>query len=355
MSKIILETLSPVHIGSGEKYSSSEFLINSNEIIRYDLNKLFLFLDKKEKDIFMEYLEEQNFKLEDFVKEKKLSISEAKIYSLKSKGEIPNEIREHIKTGLKGYIPGSSLKGAIRTAILIGFIGENEVIKIGRIFSLKNPHKRDREVEAFIDSFFSTGKGQSSYSDFMRFVQISDFIPVNNLTVYNVQSLKVIENDGWDWYSRNGRVVKSYLETIAPGEHLEGDIKLTYNEKSYNSLGLKGKGAILDINEIKRLVYRFSCNIIEHEIDFSKFYGIDFLQKFYENLKKINNQSSPVIKLGQGSGFLATTIGLEIKNYPDVYDEVRKSTRGRSYGFEFPKTRKIVVEEKMPLGWCRLI
>jgi CRISPR/Cas system CSM-associated protein Csm5 (group 7 of RAMP superfamily) len=42
MSKIILETLSPVHIGSGDKYSSSDFLIKSNEIVRYDLNKLYL-------------------------------------------------------------------------------------------------------------------------------------------------------------------------------------------------------------------------------------------------------------------------------------------------------------------------
>jgi CRISPR-associated protein Csm5 len=220
---------------------------------------------------------------------------------------------------------------------------------------LKNQRQRDRELEAFIEGFLSTGKGQSSYSDLMRFVQISDFIPVNNLSVYNVQSLEVIENDGWTWYSRNARVVQSYLETIATGEYVEGDIKVTYNEKLYNSLRLKGKGAILDINEIKRLVYGFSYNIIEHEIDFSKFYGIDFLQKFYESLKKINTESSPVIKLGQGSGFLATTIGLEIKKYPDVYEEVRKSTRGRSYPFEFPKTRKIVVEEKMPLGWCKFV
>lgn len=353
--KIVVETISPVHIGAGERYSSSEFIVKGNKIIMVDINKIYTLLNEKNKEIFIEYLEEPRFSITEFINKINLPLSEAKLYFSTLKTNIPTEIIGNVKTGYKGYIPGSSLKGAIRTAILSGFIGKKEVMEIGRIFTNKNQWQRERELEASMDSFFSTGKGQSSYFDFMRFVQISDFIPVNNLTVYNVQSLEVIEKDGWDWYSRNGRVVQSYLETIATGEHLEGDIKVTYNEKLYQSLGLKGKGAILDIDEIKRLVYGLSYNIIEHEIDFSKFYGIDFLQNFYVNLKNINNVSSPVIKLGQGSGFLATTIGLEIKKYPDVYDEVRKSTRGRSYGFEFPKTRKIVVEEKMPLGWCRII
>lgn len=350
----VLEALSPIHIGSSERYNSSEFIVKGNEIIRVDINKIYAILNEKNKDIFLEFLEDPRFRLNDFIDKIKIPLSEAKFYSSSLKASIPTEINEHIKTGLRGYIPGSSLKGAIRTAILSSFIGEKEINAIGKIFAIKNTWQRDREAERFLDGFFSSGKGQSSYSDIMRFVQISDFTPLENLCVYTIQSLEA-EGNKWRWYTRNGRVVQSHLETIAAGERLEGEIRITYNEKIYQNLGLHGKRDILDIDEIKRLVQRFSGDIIDHEISFSKRYGIDFLVKFYENLRNMNKEKSPVIKLGQGAGYLATTIGLELKKNPNVYEEVRKSLHGKSYSFEFPKTRKIVVEEKVPLGWCRFI
>ena len=354
MSKLILETLSPIHIGSGEKYSSSEFFIKSNRIFRLDTNKIYSNLNQKDKDIFLDYLENPKFRLGDFLKGKDISISELKLYSLKHNGSAPYEITEHIKTGFNGFVPGSSLKGAIRTAIFIAFMGDNEVKKIGEIFNIQNFRQRNNEIKDFVDKFLSSGGNKSSYSDLMRFVQISDFIPVKDLCVYNIQSLEA-EGDKWKWYRRNGRIVQTYLETIMAGERLEGDIHFTYNEQMHKSLGLRGKEDIIDIIEIKRLIKSFSNAIINHEIGFCKRYKIDFLLEFYEKLKKINTEDSPVIKLGQGSGYLATTIGLALKKNHDVFEEVRKSLRGRSYSFEFPKTRRIVMEEKMPLGWCRII
>ncbi len=352
--KIILETISPVHIGTGERYGRSEFLVRGNDIIRLDVNKIYAHLGEKNKEVFLQFLEDPRFRLDDFIKNVDDSISKAKLYSTKLKTNIPHEIAENIKTGFKGYVPGSTLKGAIRTAILIAFIGDNEIIEIGKIFTMKYPWKRNMEADKILGSFLSTQGSQSSYSDLMRFVQISDFIPVKDLCVYNIQSLEA-EGNKWKWYHRNGRVVQTYLETIMAGERLEGDIHFTYNKQMHKSLDLKGKKDIIDIMEIKRLVHSFSNDNINHEIAFSQRYEIDFLLEFYKKLKKINTEDSPVIKLGQGSGYLATTIGLELKNNPDVFEEVRKSLRGRSYSFEFPKTRRIVMEEKMPLGWCRII
>lgn len=355
MSKLVLETLSPVHIGSGEKYSSSEFLIRNNKILKLDINKVFSLLNQNEKDDFVDSLEYPDFRLENFLQGKKISISEATLYSSNYKtGSSFKEINENIKTNFEGYIPGSSLKGAIKTAILSAFIGEKEIYQIGELFSIRDPWQRKREVEGFNEGFFSNNGKKDSYSDFMKFVQIPDFRPVKNLCVYDVQSLEA-EGNNWRWYHRNGRVVQSYLETIASGERIEGEISITYDDRIFNSLKLKGKEDILELTEIKRLIHGFSDRIINHEIDFSNRYGIEFLKDFYINLKQINTKESPVIKLGHGSGYLATTIGLELKNNPAVYEKVRTSLRGKSYAFEFPKTRRIVMEEKMPLGWCRLI
>jgi CRISPR type III-A-associated RAMP protein Csm5 len=70
MGKLILETLSPIHIGSGEKYSSSEFFLDDYRIFRIDINKIYSNLNQKDKDIFLNYLENPNFRLEDFLKKK---------------------------------------------------------------------------------------------------------------------------------------------------------------------------------------------------------------------------------------------------------------------------------------------
>ena len=194
--KIILETISPVHIGTGERYGRSEFLVRGNDIIRLDVNKIYAHLGEKNKEVFLQFLEDPRFRLDDFIKNVDDSISKAKLYSAKLKTNIPHEIAENIKTGFKGYVPGSTLKGAIRTAILSAFIGDNEIIEIGKIFTMKNPWKRNMDVERFLGSFLSTQSSQSSYFDLMRFVQISDFIPVKDLCIYNIQSLEA-EGNKW--------------------------------------------------------------------------------------------------------------------------------------------------------------
>jgi CRISPR-associated protein Csm5 len=357
VTKLILETISPIHIGSGERYSSAEFLSIGNTIHRMDINKIYKLLREKERDDFVEYLEDQQFRLDDFLRGKNIPITESRLYSLEKKGQIPRDIKEHIKTGITGYLPGSSLKGAIKTAVLNAFMDEKKIKKIGEIFDNQNASKRNWEIQRFIEGIFSSGGKNSSYSDFMRFVQISDFAPVHKLFVTEVKSLEVDDDiNRWYWYQRNGRVVQTFLETIGVGEKMGGEIHFTYNDDVHHSLGLKGNAEILNIEEIKYFVYNFSAEIIKHEISFAKKYNIDFLQDFYRKLMKLNTFESPVIKLGHGVGYLGITVGLEIKKQDhEIFELVRKSLRGRSYEFEYPKTRRIAIEENVPMGWCKIL
>lgn len=357
MTKLILETISPIHIGSGDNYSSAEFLSMGNTIHRMDINKIYNLLSENEKEVFVEYLEDQYFKLDDFFRGTNISIPESKLYSLERKGQIPREIKEHVKTGIKGYLPGSSLKGAIKTAAMNAFMDKKKIEKIGEIFDNPDARRRNWEIQRFIEDIFSSGGKQSSYSDFMRFVQISDFIPVNRLCVSEVKSLEVDDSiNRWYWYQRNGKIVQSFLETIGIGEKLEGEIHFTYNDDVHHSLGLKGNAEILNLEEIKCFIYNFSAEIIKYEISFAKKYNIIFLLDFYRKLMKLNTPESPVIKLGHGAGYLGTTVGLEIKKQDhEVFEQVRKSLRGRSYEFEYPKTRRIAIEENVPMGWCKIL
>lgn len=358
--EISLTTITPIHIGSGRKYSATEFLVKGKELYKVDINKVFLKLDEKTRAEFVTRLEDPNFQLGSFLQGMNIPLSEIKLYSCNLKTDLktglPNEINEYIKTHGGAFIPGSSIKGSIRTAILYNLIDEKDIYKIDRIFDLGYRQRdRDREIQTFIDGFFvgETNRQPSSYSSFLRFLQITDTETTNNLSVYSIKALRC-ERRGWSWYKRHGRDVTLFSEVIDAGKNLRAEVSEHYDPDIYKKLGLRKKERYIDMANIKEFIYNFSADLIEHEIEFSEKYHIDFLSDFYKQVKSKNTKDSPLLKLGHGSGFLATTIGLKLKKHPQVFEKVRKGLRGKSYPYEFPKTRKIVVEENTPLGWVKL-
>jgi CRISPR type III-A-associated RAMP protein Csm5 len=275
-------------------------------------------------------------------------------YSTYLRSEIPHrDIEECIKTNFEAYIPGSSIKGAIRTAIFYNMVGPQEIRRIDKIFDERKYWKRNRNLTRLFTTMIS-GKTRSPHSDLLKFLQITDSHTTQDIAVHTVKTLDIYRNK-WSWLRRGKWDLVTYLEVIPTGGHLPFDFKINKDEAVLEELGLQTKGRILDEQGIKKEVYAFSKDIIDYELDFASKYGIDFLYDFYRDLQSENNEIKPLLKLGQGSGFLNTTICLKLKkDDPRVYEKVRRALRGRSHSFEFPKTRKIILEEKVPLGWCKI-
>jgi CRISPR type III-A-associated RAMP protein Csm5 len=344
-----ISMITPVHIGNGERYTSAEFVVRGDKIFRIDTNKIFTLLNEKNQEKFIQGLEVPHFQIENFIKG--IPLSEIKIYSARLKGGIPTEIHEQIKTGRRAYIPGSSIKGAIRTAILYNQITERNIEKLSRIFDMKY-WQREREIQRFVDGFLS-GVGIPSYSSLLKFLQVADSEPTSNLCVYTVKPLEG-ERSGWRWFKRGGNEVVTHHEMISAGEELEYEFRINYDTTVYRDLKLGEKEKYTDMERIKSCIHEFSHDLIEHEIEFAEKYHIAFLSEFYAELRDKNEEDAPVMKLGLGSGFMATTIGLKLKKRPETLEKVKMSLRGKTYPYEFPKTRKIIVEEKSPLGWVKL-
>ena len=242
--KIFMVT--PIHIGNGERYTSAEFVVRGDKIIRIDTNKIFTLLNEKSQEKFIQELEVPQFQIENFIKG--IPLSEIKIYSARLKGGIPTEIQEQIKTSRRAYIPGSSIKGAIRTAILYNQINDRNVEKISRIFDMKY-WQREGELQRFVDGFLS-GAGNPSYSSLLKFLQVSDTELASDVCVHTVKSLKG-ERDGWTWFKRGGKEVVTFHETIDAGEELECEFRINYDANIYGDLKLGEKGRYLDIGELK--------------------------------------------------------------------------------------------------------
>ena len=366
-----IKTISPIHIGSGESYGASEFVPGKakgqngpvDTIKRINLSKYYLSLNDDKKDDLINSLTTQNFDLNSF--DGKIS-NDFKVYTSydRCKEHIkPNqEIEENIKTLNQLYIPGSSLKGAIKTAILYNSITGRDIRKIDDIMftNRRTGKKKIGRDNKILDNIFSSDSFKNkAQGSIMKFMQVADSSTTKVPAVYDVISVMATDNYSKQFYKRHGTTVRSYLECIRPNLKLKTTIATNYNENTYKRLGLGDKDKLIDIDFIKKAIYDLSNAFIDYEIEFSEKYGITYLEKFYNNLKSENTIDSPLLKVGAGSGFLATTIGLKIKEYDEnefenYFEKVRQAANGHNYPFEYPKSRKIVAKGAKPLGWVKL-
>ena len=368
--KCNVKVLSPVHIGSGEKYTASEYVKSKaktkkgnilNIIKRMDVSNYFLSLDDDKKDDFLRDLSNPNFNLSSF--DKKISNNYLKYKAInKSKKEIATsqEITEAIKTLNELYIPGSSIKGAIKSAILYRELDDDLISNISRFVINNQGRVNNRNYSRWINDIFTSNNAPTpAQGDIMKFLQVSDSTTIKSPTIYDVATVMASFRVGHnEFYSRNKRTHEptlSFLETITRGNKLSFDIKNNYTSDVFKKLGLENKKRLIDLDNIKKSVFIFSKALINNEIEFARDYDIKYLENFYHKLEKQNSIDEPVLKVGAGSGFLSTTVGLKIKKYDErLFDKIANGTRGRNYDYEFPKSRKITQIGGMPLGWIQL-
>lgn len=128
--EFVLHTLAPVHIGSGVKATSKEFIQENGEYYFPEMDKLYLFLEKNYPEslpAFEQYLLDSGSKtnkrksrLIDFLNDQRIKKRDFGGFKIKQNNLVKNlgEVSLFIRDGLGNrYIPGSSLKGAIRTIL----------------------------------------------------------------------------------------------------------------------------------------------------------------------------------------------------------------------------------------------
>ena len=125
--KYQLQTVTPVHIGSGETLSHVEGCYANGRWYHIDLDKV-LAHPSTDLNALTSRMAQRDFRWEHYLRQHGNDLSELSNYSLlcsQSPEEV--EIREAIKTvDNRPYIPGSTLKGALRTALLGEILSEND-------------------------------------------------------------------------------------------------------------------------------------------------------------------------------------------------------------------------------------
>ena len=364
-----IRTITPVHIGSGEEYLVSELIKEKNKYNRINLLKYFKSLENEDKqNKFIEDLCENN--TIDAVSEDCIRYS----FTLTSGADDftnDNKINENIKVFNESYIPGSSIKGAIRTALLYKYFNDADINKLV---------VNDEINTSLINSYFQLD--DDAKKDILKFLKISDSSTTKNLKVYKTSRARPRYSLDKKKNSKNKSKPKPnfkkgipiYLESIyLTKDLLSFSITMNYDEKTYDLLNFDDKKIeMLKMDKILKAIYDFSNDLIVHEIKFCEKYNLPKLKKFYGNLKNKNDEKSPVLKIGYGSGLLATSLALKVKNsnsnlYKDIKKIILADLEKENNELDDKKDKKIskddfpisriIIEknnEDMSMGWIKL-
>lgn len=365
MIPVKLKTLTPVHIGSGRELSRDvEFLKMGNEVGVVDEKKILGIIGEENILLWVSMIEKQEPLLDYLLKRQPgLNLSQVSSRTMPLYTKSFNRIKtlkEQLIDGMgHPLIPGSSVKGAIRTAIfniLLKELGHN-----WKEDELKNKWGKfsDKSIQQRIF-------GKDPNHDFMRFLKIGDalFEP-DSLLAMSVLSMNYL-------FDRTKRDDKFLLltEVIGPEEEASIRLKLDIDHWQKN----------IDAHEIRQNIPEFMSNyeslfqainsftrdLVEGEIEFweeDKNMNVveNYLEELENILKAIKNctPKETVLRLGHGSGWIFMTGGwAKNEKFIDeqLYDQIVFQTRpgnSRYREYFFPKTRRMDEEGEL-LGFVKL-
>ncbi|MFN3740320.1 MAG: type III-A CRISPR-associated RAMP protein Csm5 [Thermodesulfovibrionales bacterium] len=367
--KIRLTVKSPIHIGSVEqKLTPFEYIHQGQFVYQISDEKLALFL--KQKNLINSYVaavdrKGHRFRLLEFFKENHITLTEADLTQISGGrktrllGNGLQDYRPFIRDGFgKPYIPGTSIKGVLRTAILYNVLYnykmkdpqgfEREIIEEiedtqPHIFKKKNPFKWIQEK--WLEDFKLSNKNNSPNTDWLRILHVSDAYPVN-LRETNLIPVNILKKEtGWRFKKEpSDQNTTVWIESIPQDTSFEFDI--VWDKKLLNDFKAQNRTILLpqNIDEVLSNVKKWAEDIINFEKTFTKGHAL-------ENWYKDNSAN---FRIGFGSGMISTTIVMLLP------DDLRKKIRnlaGLNRGNDIaPKSRRIWLKnnQPVPLGWAVL-
>jgi|GEM_PF-2790714 len=358
-----IETISSIHIGMGDIYQKDiDFIAHEGDIYLISMSKLGDFVGFNQIDSLSKAVLERE-PLKKFFNRigKEFNVEQIAIKKIPVQTpEIYNELAPHIYSPMKGpIIPGSSLKGSIRTALFDKWVKEINFEDISR-----KKFEKGKEKIVFNDNkAIAKVLGPNADENIMRFIQVGDVQFLQNATIILDQQILNLAGKIWGFKQGSNRMI----ECIKQGEIAKGKISIKSDWLTTNKS--KGKMGFFrneeDLKNLFPLINNFTKSLLEFEIEFwneeeSEFLPADFM---VTKLKKILNETTScginecVIRVGSNSGFDFMTgrwfdndkkLKARDENEKDYQLEaIQKSVQGGGKYLNldvFPKTRKITDE-----------
>jgi CRISPR-associated protein Csm5 len=376
-----LTTITPVHIGTGVNLSHIDGFYANGTWRRINLDKV-LAAPSVNLNTLTIAMGERDFRWSSGAVGVNLASEQFCVYALPcpaSPEEV--EIREATKDVFsQPMIPGSSIKGAIRTALLWHLIENNDDAFNFASENLKNklrdsggrrPNRQwagqDIERNVF---------GRSPNYDLMRAVQVSDTqtVPIDALEIGEAWTVTLDPRNRLVQKRERGQEYKTFVEQLRVGQRLQLSIRIDdflFSDGAEKDLHFQGPKQEA-INQLPAVCNQLAGGIIEEELGFFEHYqGLPEITNFYESLSdRLENlpDGAFLLQIGWGGGYNAKTVTdllVGDDESEDLLMELRRhyrlgesrSRRGSYDAREFPKTRRVLYEGQRPtspLGWVEI-
>jgi len=378
----VLTTITPVHIGSGVVFNKGiDFIQGADKLYLLDPAKVFEIIGENHIDKWVAVIQQlspvasaKNQEiirfLSQFMPNGKIQpgkLSSRKIL-LKSPENTSSQLREQFRTAMKGAcIPGSSLKGAIRTTIF-DHLTDQDDFKFNKSHVGFLPGDRYRFDDAEIEKHLF---GKSAHEKSTRFLRIGDVQFENpQLEAHEILIMNIINrNDEWDF-----KVGQQFLvEAIPAGSSTKFDF---FIDESLLKKNIEKNPALWPKSKVNYLQPGYSglCKIINHTTFSLLKWELETLSnqhlpdggeeilETYASVLKLSgelDENEFVIRVGANSGWIFTTAAWIRKFSEEMEDheisKLRKAIQKKDYGDMsiWPKTRKVTSDGQV-FGFVRV-
>lgn len=333
------EILTPIHIGSGEEIEPYEYVIKDGKLYKINLADFLYQLSSDEQERFDKLLSSNIIQLRQFIRDRadfdkfaEFSVGVSKtvesIYETKFQ-DIHNQliVSPFIRELSLPFIPGSSLKGAIRTAVIFellqGKVDERMRPDIFEADLLKSQQGFfDEKAQRFVTRGLDGGK------DPFRAIKITDA----NLSKDATYIEKIETFSKKTAKSLDIQLFKEVTHSSFKNNPLSFSAELRIDDQLINrSREIKLK--FIDKDFIIKVCNNFAQQIISHELKYFKDHPTNKI--YYQLQKESLNKDTFLLRIGWGSGFDSMTVNLK-KERP-----------------KYVQTRKLI-DGYLPLGWVKI-
>ena len=387
--KVTFKTLSPVHIKGQEPGYGSGIVPLGRTGYVIDEIKLGKFL--QEKGIIEEYVDYVNRCLQDreepslkrfFQQDSQLrkQLNDSTLKSISSRITTVGDGNTFICDGNgKYFMPGSSIKGAIRTALLYHILDNLQTsnqaqfnnLVINTINQKLTDYRRarargwrremedikksfddeivERELQSFLDNLVRSGKVKTGpHTDVLRTLKVAD-API---TAVNQETIKVVclQSGGTFYFGPSRRPISLNYDCLKEEIQFTTEILLDLGLLSEFYPG--GGMPFSDIGSLFNIIKKFGeRQWTEERKTFQDTKGLQNITNFYNP-----NISQPLLRVGWGTGMLGTTIDLLIGS--GLREQIRNEVMGANRpGLPAPHSKRMVMRNNQPafpLGWIEV-
>jgi CRISPR-associated protein Csm5 len=367
MSEIKIEVLSPIHIGSGNMLqNNTDFVTTDDGVKNYiriiddrkileligveHLNDWMLSIEGKENTKELIKRLAPGSKVADYSKRRLIDYS-TEIY--------PNDtLKEHIHNGMGlPFIPGSSIKGSIRTAILATLADKvaNKETKIKK-------EKRNGKIEITASKIEEELFGKDPNSDIFRFIHVGDaYFEKDSEIALRVVNINIKKEEDLQDNSKS-----QLIEAINNGISSTFQMKIAneyYNwvKTKFATLG-KLPVEIDSLSNLFMLLNAHTSKLVNSELEYWSKINKSGAEEYVTNMEKIlteiescKNGFECVLRIGHASGWRFIT-GAWTEKLENFNIDVVPASRPKNFnytGYDFPKSRRID-EESDVLGFVKL-